>query len=354
MSSLSPPRTACLILTLWLWMSVEGESSERLRINQLRLIGTHNSYHLAPDTVATGLISWVRPAEASALEYSHRPLREQLDVLRMRHFELDLYLDPDGKLFRDPLSVRTAAEQGVEVPRHDSHGRLHTPGIKILHTPDFDARTTVYTLSDALNELKAWSDANPGHVPLFVLLELKSDSFWPPTRPLKWDESGLEELESTILASLSRDRILKPDDIRGRKASLRDAVAGIGWPALEDHRGQFVFLLDNEDSVRDAYLSKSETLAGRLLFVSVPPKHPAAAWMKRNDPVGQYDEIVSLTRDGFLVRTRADSGTTEARSNTIARRDRAIASGAQLISTDYPEPNLRFSTYHVPQFPLPE
>lgn len=164
----------------------------------------------------------------------------------------------------------------------------------------------------------------------------------------------MEELELIILASLSRDRILKPDDIRGRKTSLRDAVAGIGWPSLEEHRGQFAFLLDNEDSVREAYLSKSETLACRLLFVSVPPKHPAAAWMKRNDPMGQYDEIVSLTSNGFLVRTRADSDTTEARSNTTTRRDRAIASGAQLISADYPEPNPRFSAHHVPQFALPE
>lgn len=354
MSLLRHACTTYLVLMLWLWMSDEGEATESFRINQLRLIGTHNSYHVAPDAVAAGLIGWALPAEALALEYTHRPLREQLEALHMRHFELDLYLDPDGNLFRDPLSVRTAAEQGLEVPRHDPHKRLHTPGIKILHTPDFDPRTTVYTLHDALNELKTWSDANLRHVPIFVLLELKSDSFWPPTRPLKWEESGLEELELTILASLPRDRILKPDDIRGGKASLRDAVAGIGWPSLEAHRGQFVFLLDNEDSVRDAYLSKSEILAGRLLFVSVPPKHPAAAWMKRNDPVGQYDEIVSLTRDGFLVRTRADSDTTEARANTTTRRDRAIASGAQLISTDYPEPNPRFSAYHVRQFSLPE
>ena len=84
-------------------------------------------------------------------------------------------------------------------------------------------------------------------------------------------------------------------------------------------------------------------MAGRLLFVSVPRTHPAAAWMKRNDPVGSFDEIQSLVKAGFLVRTRADAGTVEARANDAARRDQAFASGAQLISTDYPEPDLRFS-----------
>jgi len=36
-------------------------------------------------------------------------------------------------------------------------------------------------------------------------------------------------------------------------------------------------------------LKKSETLAGRLLFVSVARTHPAAAWMKRNDPVQSFE-----------------------------------------------------------------
>ncbi len=343
-----------LILMLCLGLPDGGEANDSLRINRCQLIGTHNSYHVAPDAVAAGLIGLVRPTEVLALEYTHRPLRKQLESLGMRHFELDLYLDPEGSLFSNPLSLRTAAEQGLTVPPHDPQKLLHSPGIKILHSPDFDPRTTVYTLRDALNELRAWSDANPRHVPIFILLELKSDSFWPPTRPLPWGAAGFDELEQTILASLPRDRILKPDDVRGGKASLREAVAGIGWPLLEGHRGQFAFLLDNEDSLRDVYLSKSEILADRLLFVSVPPHHPAAAWMKRNDPVGEYDEIVSLVRDGFLVRTRADSSTAEARANATTRRDRAIASGAQLISTDYPEPNLRFSPYHVRQFLLPE
>jgi protein tyrosine phosphatase (PTP) superfamily phosphohydrolase (DUF442 family) len=106
-------------------------------------------------------------------------------------------------------------------------------------------------------------------------------------------------------------------------------------------------LLDNEDSVRDSYLAKSEILDNRLLFASVSASHPAAAWMKRNDPIGSYDEIVSLVQQGFLVRTRADSGTKEARENDTIRRDRAIDSGAQLISTDFPEPDKRFSSYRV-------
>jgi len=54
-----------------------------------------------------------------------------------------------------------------------------------------------------------------------------------------------------------------------------------------------------------------------------------------------------MVKRGFLVRTRADIGTRESRSNDPTRRDKAFASGAQFISTDYPEPNQQFSDYRV-------
>jgi hypothetical protein len=48
-----------------------------------------------------------------------------------------------------------------------------------------------------------------------------------------------------------------------------------------------------------------------------------------------------------LVRTRADANTTHARRNDVTMRDHALASGAQFISTDHPEPNLQWSEYFV-------
>jgi hypothetical protein len=328
--------------------------AQGLRINQLRLLGTHNSYHLAPDPWTLDLIAAARPHDARAIDYSHRPLHEQLEELGLRHFELDLYLDPGAELFRRPFAIALARTSGVEIPDFDPGQRLRTPGIKVLHSPDFDYRTTVYTLKDGLLQLRAWSTAHPGHVPLFVLLELKSDSHWPLTRPVPWSEAGFTELEETVLEVIPRERVLTPDDVRAGRATLRDAVRNRGWPEVEPHRGKFVFLLDNEGALRDEYLARSETLEGRLLFVSVPPDHPAAAWMKRNDPISAHDEIKALVEAGFLVRTRADSDTVEARENRTHRREYALSSGAQLISTDYPEPDLRFSDYHVPPLEVPE
>jgi Phosphoinositide phospholipase C, Ca2+-dependent len=53
-------------------------------------------------------------------------------------------------------------------------------------------------------------------------------------------------------------------------------------------------------------------------------------------------------RKGYLVRTRTDADTKQARTNDTTRRELALASGAQLLSTDYPtsEPS-QWTAYSV-------
>ena len=63
------------------------------------------------------------------------------------------------------------------------------------------------------------------------------------------------------------------------------------------------------------------------------------------------DRIPALVRQGYLVRTRADIDTDEARRNDSRRRNQALESGAQIISTDYlTTPNVHDNDYHVPPF----
>lgn len=326
-------------------------AEEPLRINQLQLLGTHNSYHIAPDAFTMSAIAAVAGNEALAIDYTRRPLAEQLEQQGVRHVELDCYLDPEGTLYRHPLAMTMAKLAGARMPPFDPEGRLAVPGIKVLHSPDFDVRTTNYTLHDALTEMKTWSDAHDWHVPIFVLIELKSDSF-SGSKPLPWREGAFTTLHDELRAVWPRKRILTPRDVQGEAATLREAVAGKGWPLVEEHLGKVAFLLDNEGEDRDRYLQATDR--ERLLFVSVSPEHPEAAWMKRNEPVAQEAEIRELVEQGFLVRTRADAGTHEARANDTRRRDLAIATGAQLISTDYPEPDQRFSNYAVGLPPPPE
>ncbi len=320
-----------------------------IRLNQIQVIGTHNSYHRRGHDSLLALIGQMKPGAERELDYGHRSLPEQLAELGIRQIELDCFADPDGGRYAEPLGRTRVAQAGLPpVPDHDPAGRLRTPGIKVLHVPDIDFASSALTLVDALQQVRAWSVKHPRHVPVFIMLELKEDSLGPGfTQPIPFDQAQLANLEQEILSVFPRESILTPDDVRGRAATLPDALRHSGWPLLDAVRGRVMFGLDNEGAVRDRYLEGRPLLEGRLAFVSVPPTNPAAAWMKRNDPVADFEEIQELVQTGFLVRTRADAGTEEARTNDPRKRGRALASGAQFVSTDYPEPDDRFSPYRV-------
>lgn len=71
-----------------------------------------------------------------------------------------------------------------------------------------------------------------------------------------------------------------------------------------------------------------------MLFTNSPAGTPESAFIEQNN--GTAAEIDALVRTGELVRTRTDEGTEQARTNDTTRRDLALHTGAQLISTDYP------------------
>src|SRR5205814_6117638 len=97
------------------------------------------------------------------------------------------------------------------------------------------------------------------------------------------------------------------------------------------------------------YLAGHPSLMGRILFTDSSPGDDTAAFVKENDPSATSPSISDLVAAGYLVRTRADGDTVEARSGDTGPRGAAIASGAQMVSTDYPVPDPDFGTgYAVP------
>jgi hypothetical protein len=305
-------------------------AGDGLRLNQLQAIGSHNSYHQAPPAGLLGTLQKFNK-DAGAWNYSHPPLAAQLDA-GLRQFELDVFSDSKGGLFSAPLGIRLGALGGTKLPPFDPDGILKKPGFKVLHVPDLDCWSSVPTLKGALAEMLAWSDRHPRHLPVMILIECKDQPHPPlPTKPETFSRERLLEMEQEILSVIPATRILRPDEVRGPAATLRDAVLEQGWPTVESLRGRFLFCLDNTDAIRDRYLEGNPSLEQRLLFASAPDeKHPAAGWFKRNDPVRGFDGIRRLVDAGFLVRTRADT-----RQPDPAMKTRAFDSGAQWISTDH-------------------
>lgn len=130
---------------------------------------------------------------------------------------------------------------------------------------------------------------------------------------------------------------------------MNEAVLAGNWPTLASARGKVVFLMDQRP-VGPVYLAGHPALRGRVLFTNAEPGEPDAAFIERND--GPADDITSLVRKGYLIRARTDSDTKQARTDDTSTRDAMMASGAQLLSTDYPvnEP-ARWAGHYVVSLP---
>ncbi|MFS3136404.1 Ca2+-dependent phosphoinositide-specific phospholipase C [Gluconacetobacter sacchari] len=314
-----------------------------LRLDQVQVIGSHNSYHAGVEPGILAEIGRTSPDLARLLDYAHPPLSTQLDQ-GVRQLELDIYADSQGGRFADPHRPGHPEEKWPLPPAEAA--LMRQPGLKVMHIPDIDQHATCQPLKACLQEIRTWSHAHPDHVPVFVILEIEQSNDVPGTTPAELFNAGtFDTLDETIRSVFAPNDLLTPDDVRGRDPSLSAAVSARGWPTLARSRGKIVFLLDQRDN-GPLYLEGHPSLRGRVAFTNAAPDAPDAAFTELND--GPTDRITALVRRHLLVRTRADVNTIEARDGRIARRDAMLASGAQIVSTDYPDDEpARWSGYRV-------
>jgi hypothetical protein len=299
-----------------------------LRINEIQVLGTHNSYHVEPRPDILSAYLGVDP-EAIDLAYTHAPLTTQLEDQGIRQFELDLVGDAAGDLFRP----------------------IGTPGWKVLHIEQIDEGSTCPTLVDCLAEIEAWSADHHDHVLVTVLVEFKTPGEVeggvdaPPVTP-----QALRAFDAEVRSVFGPDRLVTPDDVRGDHESLEAAVLAGSWPTVDEARGRVMFVLNDH---RDEYVDGDPSLAGRVAFPNSTPGEPDAAFLLLNDPIADAAAIVAAVEAGYIVRTRADVPVATVRSGDTAQRDAAFASGAQFVSTDFPVPglSLRWGTDYVAQLP---
>jgi hypothetical protein len=307
-----------------------------LKLNQIQVIGTHNSYHagIAPNE---SKLWQANHADAyRGLDYQHQPLPQQFDS-GVRQIELDVYADTKGGLYAHPSGPSmVAAAKLPPDPDFDPNGVMSKPGFKVMHVQDVDYRSTCQPLTACLEQVRQWSRAHPDHVPIFILIETKQGKprgELHMTEPEPFTSGTFDALDAEIRSVFAADEMITPDDVRGHYSTLNEAVLAGNWPSLASSRGKVVFLMD-QHSVGPVYLAGHPSLRGRVIFTNSTPGQPDAAFIERNE--GPASEIAELVRKGYLIRARTDSDTKEARTNDTTVRDAMIASGAQLLSTDYP------------------
>ncbi len=276
----------------------------KLTLADVQMLGTHNSYHLRPDRE----IPVTDPSN-----YEHPPLDVQLDEQGIRSVEIDAYDGPD---------------------------------LPVFHSLITDIGSSCPNLAACLDVVAGWSKRNPGHVPLVLFVEPKAlpvnanpdiqgiiDQAVADQGLSNWDAAGLDRIDATVRDAFGKT-LLTPDDVRRRHATLREAVLRDGWPTLRATRGKVLVLLNVRDALLDLYLTGAPSLEGRAMFVPSKAADPFAAVIKRDVPTPIA--TTRLVERNFLVMSRADADGVEARAGDQTRATAALASGAQIVTTDYP------------------
>jgi hypothetical protein len=223
---------------------------------------------------------------------------------------------------------------------------MKEPGFKVLHIQDIDFRSNCLTFTACLRELKNWSDGHPDHYPVFITLNAKDQPIHREgfTAPDKFTPEVLDELDKTILENMGKNKILAPDEIRGKARTLEAGVLHGNWPRMSKARGKFVFILDETGEKLASFVQGHPSLKKRVMFVNAEPGNPEAAFLIINDPLKDSLRIKEMVRKGYMVRTRSDADTKEARENDKRRFDAACNSGAQIITTDYYRKSTHFQS----------
>lgn len=270
-----------------------------LRLNHLQMRGTVNSYHD------------FRNDQRPEIAYRHLPLDEQATLQGIRQFDFDLS--------SDRISFIDLAPQYVE---HPSDAESHCGGFL-----------------GCLWELRDWSDAHPDH-PLAIVLvgesHLRGDD-------LPHLQVQLDDIERAIVLGVGRERVLTPEDVRGDFPSLRAAIECVGWPAVEETRGKFLFVLNDRSVPRVHYLLNGGLDPDdRLLFVIGDPD--AAAEPATADEViftFEPDELFGFETDPAMLprmTALADSGyLVHAITDDPVRAAELRAAGAHMVGTRYPD-----------------
>ena len=293
---------------------LEKAYADGVKYNEVAFLGTHNSYQLLATKPKRALMKAVEIVTFGLVDYTKATF--EMDTLTtqlesgVRNLEIDIEAQTDG----DEI------------------------GFIVTHDHILDNVSSCYNFEKALEEIALWSENNPGHLPVSILIEPKKVD--NPSNGI--DAFSLEyadEFDAIVRRALG-DKLLTPADMLKGYESFAEMRADDGWATLEEMRGKIILLLHPCDSTED-YISIDESIKTQAMFPMLRPDsidRDCASFILDNEPAeAAENNKETVDKYNLIVRTRADSFP-KFNDERYAAADKC---GSHIITTDYPPRTVR-------------
>lgn len=288
--------------------NIEKAFSEGVKINEIAVIGTHNSYQLLATPQKRALEN-VRSFLSSGKKGGNR------------NFEMDTYTE---QLERGVRNLE------IDIETVDNEGDI---SFITTHNPITDNASSAYDFAKGLEEIAMWSDNNPGHLPVYLLVEPKGKV--PAVNKLKnFSFEYALELDK-VLRKVLGNRLLTPKQIMGGYGSLEEMRMADDWPTLKESAGKIIVLL-HPCGVTQDYIDVDKSITTQAMlpvlgFEEIDKSY--ASFILDNEPeVAMENNKKTVHENNLMVRTRADNYP----DFSNERYSLVENCGSHIITTDYP------------------
>lgn len=292
---------------------IEKAKADGVKMNEIAVMGTHNSYQLKATLPKRALmrilqiISFGNVKNKAVFEMD--TLTEQLEH-GIRNLEIDIEtIDNDGDI-----------------------------SFIVSHDPIFDNVSSAYDFEKALEEILLWSENNPGHLPVYLLIEPKGEV--PAINNMKnFNVDYALELDKLLKNTLG-NKLLTPQQAMGKYDTFEQMRKADAWPTLEESSGKIIILLHHCNVTND-YINTDPTIKSQAMFPMLrfnEINKYYASFILENDPsTASTNKEETVSENKLMVRTRADDFDEFSKERYLATED----CGSHIITTDYPPRSVR-------------
>mgnify|MGYP003302218251 CR=1 FL=1 len=287
---------------------LEAELEAGMKFNEVSFLATHNSYQAPAFEETKKFFSSVSGVtfgiyKANQADFWSETPTDQLNC-GIRSLEIDIEtIDRDGEV-----------------------------SFTCMHSPYFEMSTYFGDLALGMKEIAMWSDNNPNHLPVTIIIEPKP-VFLPMENMSFFNIDYAVELDKVLRESLG-EKLFTPADMLRDYSSFGEMRAADDWCKVSDMQGKILVLL-HEGSVTEKYIDLDPSIKSQAMFPMLREKdcdRDCASFILCNKPRDLIKNREEFDEKKVVVRTRADSFG----SVSEEHREQVFEGKAQIISTDYP------------------